>query len=277
MTMAHIRTILLASLLAACAGRSEPAPLPRPSGDARPSEGDARVSLGFGYEGSASVERRDSILMALPSGGRQLQQLSRSARFSFSIDRRGAIRVRLDSLRLRPAGGREGELIGTTWTGRLGPEGVRDLRANRRGALVGELTAEVAGLFPAIPRSGVVSGDSWADTTKGKRQVEIFEASDERVSDWSVGRRMNRDGVLVLPVTARETYQQLGEGEQAGRAMRMSAEGRRSTTYYLTVTGRIDAIVATDTASRLITIPSTRQAVPTTQIVRTRVQFRTPS
>jgi hypothetical protein len=276
MTMAHIRSILLATLLVACAGRSEPAPLPRPSGDPRPGDADSRVILDLDYEGSASVERRDSILLALPDGGRQLQQLSRSARFSFSIDRRGELRVRLDSLRLRPAGGKENEVIGTTWTGRLGPDGVRDLRANRRGALVGELTAEVAALFPAIPRSGVASGDTWADTSKDKRQVEIFEASDERVAEWSVGRRTTRDGVLVLPVTARETYQQLGEGQQAGRAMRMSAEGRRSTTYYLTLTGRIDAIVATDTASRLITIPATRQAVPTTQIVRTRVQFRAP-
>jgi hypothetical protein len=55
--------------------------------------------------------------------------------------------------------------------------------------------------------------------------------------------------------------------------MRMSSEGRRTSTYYLTVLGRPDALTQVDSASRLITIPSTRQAVPTTQVVRTRVEW----
>lgn len=232
------------------------------------------MTLSRGYGATAIVQRRDSIVLALPDGGRQLQQLSRDARFSFSVSDRGELRVRLDSLRLRPSGGRESEVIGTTWTGRLGPSGVTDLRANRRGALVGELTVMVASLFPAIPQSGVASGDIWADTTRSRRQVEIFEASDDRITNWSVGRRTTRDGVLMLPITATENYQQLGEGEQAGREMRMSADGRRSTTYYVTVLGRVDRIISSDSANRLITIPASRQAVPTTQIVRIRVEFR---
>ncbi len=274
--MPQTRALLLAALLVGCSSNPSPAPLPSPSRAAptQPGDGPARVMLSVGYSGIAEVERRDSIILTLPDGGRQLQRLGRSARFSYSLSERGELRVRLDSLRLQPSAGREAELIGTTWTGRLTAEGITDVRANRRHPLIGELGVLVSELFPAIPRSGISSGDVWADTTRSKRQVEIFEADDDRITNWSVGRRTTRQGVLVLPVTATATYQQQGEGEQAGREMRMTADGRRSTTYYVTIPGRLDAIVATDTANRLITIPASRQAVPTTQIVRTRVRFR---
>ena len=62
-------------------------------------------------------------------------------------------------------------------------------------------------------------------------------------------------------------------GSAVRREMRMSSEGRRTSTYYVTMGGRVDALVQVDSASRLITIPSTRQAVPTTQVVRTRVAW----
>lgn len=226
----------------------------------------------MGYTGTATLERNDSIILSLPNGGRQVQRLSRRARFAVSVNDRGEVRVRLDSLVFRPsAGGGEREAVGATWTGRLNAKGLDDVRSDRRSSVVAELTQAVRDLFPALPRSGVSTGDRWTDTTKGRRQVEIFEASDERVVTWSVGRRNTRSGILVLPVTASENYTQLGQGEQAGREMRMSSEGRRTSTYYIEMSGRTDAIVQVDSASRLITIPSTRQAVPTTQVVRTRV------
>lgn len=274
--MPHTRLLLLATLLVACSANPTPTPLPERGATPRPvAEGPARVLLANGYSGVARVQRSDSIVLSLPDGGRQLQRLSRRAQFTVTVDARNQLRIRLDSIELRPsAGGREREAVGTVWTGRLGPGGVEGLRANRRGELVAELGALAADLFPALPQSGVTSGDRWVDTSKTKRQVEIFEANDERTRTWSVGRRSTRDGVLVLPVTSSEQYVQLGEGEQAGREMRMSADGRRSTTYYLTMGGRIDGIVSSDSANRLITIPDTRQAVPTTQVVRIRVEFR---
>jgi hypothetical protein len=228
--------------------------------------------MATGYSGSAILERNDSIILALPNGGRQVQRLSRRARFSVNVSDRGEVRVRLDSLVFRPsASGSEREAVGATWTGRLSAAGLGEVRSDRRSPVVAEMTQAVRDLFPALPRNGVATGDTWSDTTAGRRQVEIFEANDERVQRWSVGRRNTRSGILVLPVTATESYTQLGQGEQAGREMRMSSEGRRTSTYYLAMSGRPDALVQVDSATRLITIPSTRQAIPTTQVVRTRV------
>ena len=264
----------LVAVLAACSSNPPPRPAPRPSTPPPPAAGDgpARIVMATGYTSTAILERNDSIILALPNGGRQVQRLSRRARFSVNVSDRGEVRVRLDSLVFRPsAAGSEREAVGATWTGRLTAAGLSEVRSDRRSAVVAEMTQAVRDLFPALPRSGVATGDNWSDTSTGRRQVEIFEANDERVVRWSVGRRNTRSGILVLPVTATESYTQLGHGEQAGREMRMSSEGRRTSTYYLAMTGRPDALVQVDSATRLITIPSTRQAIPTTQVVRTRV------
>jgi hypothetical protein len=262
-----------AALLAACSSNPPPRSTSRPDTPAAaPGAGPARVLMAMSYTSTAILERNDSIILALPSGGRQVQRLSRRARFTVNVTDRGEVRVRLDSLVFRPsAGGSERGAVGATWTGRLTTAGLSEVRSDRRSAVVAEMTQAVRDLFPALPRSGVATGDNWSDTTRGRRQVEIFEANDERVARWSVGRRSTRSGILVLPVTASESYTQLGEGEQAGRSMRMSSEGRRTSTYYLAMSGRTDAIVQVDSATRLITIPSTRQAIPTTQVIRTRV------
>lgn len=262
-----------ATLLAACSSNPSPSTTPARNTPTRPpADGPARVLVATGYSGSALLERSDSIILALPNGGRQVQRLSRRARFAVTVSERGEVRVRLDSLVFRPsAGGSERDAVGTSWSGRLTVAGLSEVRSDRRSPVVAELTQAVRDLFPALPRSGVSTGDSWTDTTTGRRQVEIFEANDERIANWSVARRTTRSGILVLPVMATENYTQLGQGEQAGREMRMSSEGRRTSTYYVTMGGRVDALVQVDSASRLITIPSTRQAVPTTQVIRTRV------
>lgn len=264
---------VLMALLAACSSNPPPRPAqPRNTPVRPPADGPAKVMMAMGYTSSAILERNDSIILSLPNGGRQVQRLSRRARFTVNVTDRGEVRVRLDSLTFRPsAGGSEREAIGATWTGRLTTAGLSEVRSDRRSTVVAELTQAVRDLFPSLPRSGVTTGDRWSDTTTGRRQVEIFEANDERMSSWNVGRRSTRSGILVLPVTATESYTQLGQGEQAGRDMRMSSEGRRTSTYYIQMSGRTDALVQVDSASRLITIPSTRQAIPTTQVIRTRV------
>ncbi len=131
-------------------------------------------------------------------------------------------------------------------------------------------------MFPALPSGGVLEGARWADTSETTLQVEVFEAQDHRVRRWEAAKRTPRDGVLSQPIRRTEEYEQLGKGDQAGREMRMSAQGSSKTTYYLLLTGKIDAIIQTDSASRLITIPSTRQAVPTIHVVRRTVMFEYP-
>jgi hypothetical protein len=278
--MSHCRrsTILATLLVAACSASPAPEALPAPSRAVPPgATPPARVELSTGYIGTALLERNDSIVLTLPDGSRQVQRLGRHARFSVEVRPDGQVRVRLDSLALRPsARGGEPDAVGTEWRGRLSPAGLADLKSSRSGTLVADLGTAVAEMFPRLPNGGVAPGDRWADTTEGSLQVEIFETQERRTRAWRAGQRSPRQGVMVQPVRVTERYEQLGAGEQADREMRMSAQGSRSATYYLTMTGLVDAMVEVDSAARLITIPSTRQAVPTVQVTRTTVMFSYP-
>ncbi len=269
-------SLLAAAMLAtACGGGSaaparRPAPAPQPAANAAP----APISLATGYRATALMERSDSIILTLPTGDKQVQRMGRHARFTIDVRRDGAVRVRLDSLALKPStGGREHDAVGTVWQGQLTAGGLGTLRTSASNPLVADLGERVRDFFPTIPGDGVLPGVHWADTSDATRHVEIFEAQEHRVRQWEAVARGTRLGVVVQPVRLTEHYEQLGAGQQAGREMRMSAQGSGTTTYYLLITGLIDAVVQTDSASRLITIPSTRQVVPTVQVTRTTVMF----
>ena len=71
-----------AALTVACSSNPAPAPTPSRNTPARPpGDGPARILLATGYTGTAILERNDSIILALPNGGRQVQVLS-LARFA---------------------------------------------------------------------------------------------------------------------------------------------------------------------------------------------------
>lgn len=268
---------LLLLALAACSGGGPPATVPAPSRDAAGADNGRprRVALTTGYNATALVERVDSIVISLPDGSRQFQRIARQMRFAVRVDRSGEVEARLDSLATQPSSMAPREqLIGTTWRGQLTREGLTDVKSSSRDPVAGLLAFQVASLFPAIPRGGASEGERWADTTGSDRQVEIFQATDQRRSEWVVGVATRRQGIETIPVTVVEEYEQLGRGEQAGREMRMSAQGVRSITYYVTMLGRIDGMSGRDSAQRMITIPATQQAIPTTQVVRTRVRWQ---
>ncbi|HQW67671.1 MAG TPA: hypothetical protein PLJ23_11575, partial [Gemmatimonadales bacterium] len=48
------------------------------------------------------LEQRDSLVLTLPNGSKQVQRLGRQARFTLTVAN-GNFTVRLDSLRLAPA------------------------------------------------------------------------------------------------------------------------------------------------------------------------------
>lgn len=277
MTTSLLSRIAVLVFLGACASNS-PSAGPEPVVRGGATDPADRVMLArTRWQSSALLTRSDSVVLTLPSGDRQVQRMSRRARFSIQVDDNGGVRVQLDSITFTPAvADRARDVVGTVWQGRLSSEGLGDLRASRSGPLVDDLTGVVRELFPALPTAGVSTGATWSDTTTGERKVEIFKAEEIRVSEWRVSPRTQRDGLMVLPVRVTQRYEQQGTGEQAGRDMSMTAQGSRTATYYLTLGGRLDALTVVDSASKLITIPSTRQAIPTMQYIRSQVEFRAP-
>jgi hypothetical protein len=273
---------LLGTLLAgACASNPPPpmiggSPASSPVTVAEAGRADAiRITLAQSFRATADIARRDSITLTLPDGRSQLQRMQRAARVSVQLGTDGQIRIRLDSLSFTPPLGDAARgAIGTVWRGRMGSTGIADLRPDRSNSLVEELTPTLGELLPALLRGGARAGDRWGDTTASRRRVEIFDATDQRRTQWTMAIAQTLEGIEVHPLTVSERYEQLGEGKQAGRSMRMSSQGSRTATYYMTRTGLVDRMMEVDSASRLITIPDTRQAIPTTQVVRTTVVWR---
>ena len=262
--------LLLAALTAACGGHGPPAVAPRP-GAIRP----AGIVLRDGWRATVLVQRNDSIVLTLPNGEKQLQRFDRHAGFTLAVDGDGEVSVRLDSLTLRPRTSNvaAGVPVGATWTGRANDVRVNAIRASGGGDPTAELTTVVRDLLPRLPVSGVRANMSWADSGTGEVRVDIFRANEHRSAAWSTGAMSARPDGQTLPVQLREEFEQVGDGLQGGRRMTMTSQGRRTATYYLTPDGRISSAELDDSAAVLISIPDTRQVVPTIRFARTTVRF----
>ncbi|MGH7593749.1 MAG: hypothetical protein ACRELE_07860 [Gemmatimonadales bacterium] len=263
--------LLAALLVAGCANPAPPAGMtPTPRGR-RPADD---ISLRPGWRATVLVQREDSIILTLPSGDRQLQRFDRRAGFTLAIGGDGKVSLRLDSLTVHPGDTGESQApLGATWSEHASDVAVNAMRVTSGGDLAAALTAVVRNLLPRLPANGVHSLMTWADSASGNVRVDIFVASERRTASWSSGAVSGRGGSQVLPVRVCENFEQLGDGSQDGRKLSMTSQGRRSGTYYLTLDGRISSAQLEDSVAMLISIPATRQVVPTTQYARTTVLF----
>lgn len=272
----HRNQLTLLALLggAGCAS-APPPPVVRPIPSTARSPGANATALTTQWQSMVILDRRDSLVLTLPDGSKQLQRLGRLAYFTLTLNGT-AFSVRLDTLQVAPASPEASrEAVGTSWSGWLGAFGrIENLSISRGGILVEELTTTVVNLLPRLPRAGARGGDRWTDTTKQTIRVQIFKTDDQRTARWQVGPATDRDGLRVVPVHVREEFEQVGRGSTAGRKMAMTAQGSRSATYYVTADGRLDNAVVIDSAAMLITIPGSQQSIPTMQYGRTVIRYR---
>lgn len=272
------RRLMIAALLALAGCGKSPTPVTRPTPNVNvaattPTAG--AIALSTLWQSRVVFERRDSLILTLPDGSKQLQRLGRNAYFTLAIDGKN-LRVTLDSLQLVPAAPEASrEAVGTVWTGWLGAFGkLENISASRGGILVEELTQTAANLLPRLPRGGARPGDRWADTSAKTIRVDVFRTDDRRTGVWRVGPAADREGVRLIPVQVREAFEQVGRGSAAGRNMTMTAQGSRSAQYYMTLDGRVEVATVTDSAAKLITIPGSQQSIPTMQYSRTLIRYR---
>ena len=263
--------LLFGLWITACAGQP-PASQPAPATGGVKSV--AGISLRDGWHATVIVDRDDSIILTLPSGDRQLQRFDRRATFTLVMDGDAHVSIRLDSLTFRPRGLNEtGVAPGASWSGRATDARVNAMHVTDGGGSAAELTAVVRTLLPRLPIGGVRAQMNWADSASGSVRVDIFSANERRTAEWSSGAISDRNGGKVLAVRVREDFEQLGDGSQGGHRMTMTSQGRRSGTYYVTIDGRVSSATLDDSVAMLISIPSTKQVVPTMRYARTFVRF----
>jgi hypothetical protein len=258
---------LFLAAITACAGSPPPKAAPRPNGS-------RATGVLMSQEWGAHVElvRSDSIVLSLPGGQHQLQQLSRRASFTLTVGPRSAITLRLDSLTMVPAPGKASiPMVGTIWTGRMLGNRVEWQSTAGAGPVIEDLTTDIGEFFPRLPEGGVVAGSSWTDTSTTKGRVDIFEATQRFVTHWSSAPAAGGGkGVAVL---AASDLEQSGKGSESGVDMTMTGQGSRSTTYNLLENGQIDRISRKDSMNVMISIPASHQLVPTVRFIRSQVAF----
>lgn len=263
------RALLLLVLVAACSRNDPPKTAPVPAAP-RPAAAPGALRLADRWERRVSVIREDSIVISAANGSRQLERRGRTAVFAMALAPGGGITFTLESLDWRPSAPVPSGLVGTTWSGKIDARGrITALSANRRSSLADELATTLRDVIPPIAQAGVMPGSIWRDSEQAKMRIGAFDVRDDRSSTWRAGERTARG----VPVTVRETYEQLGTGDQAGRAMTMTAQGVRTGTWYLTANGEIESAMLSDSSANLVTIKGTRQAIPATEFHRTTIRY----
>ena len=229
------------------------------------------------WRATATMQRLDSLVLTLPDGSQQIQRAGRLARFTIEVGANNAFTATLDTVALQPpADAAVAEAVGIRWTGKLTGAGqLEGLRISRSSGLGDDLTSMVRSLIPPVPFGGVPVGQSWKDTSSGAVKVGVFQVNERRVRSWAAGERTERNGLGVYPVRVREEFEQLGRGTQAGREMTLTAQGSRTGNYYVTIDGRVDGAALLDSVAQFITIPATRQTIPTMRYSRTTLRFST--
>ncbi len=271
--MNRVSAIALSLGIAACASNPARSGVPQPEPGRPVPPPAAPIALQDHWDARVIVDRADSIILTLPSGDKQLQRFTRRAEFTLAVDGDSRYTLRLDSLTVRPRGTGDVTALGATWKGQATDSRVSATQITQGGDAAAALTTMVRNLLPRLPSDGIRARTTWADTSDGKVRVDIFNASERRTAEWSVGVLGEHDGAQAMPIHVHETFEQLGDGNEGGRKITMTAQGKRNGTYYLTNEGRISTATLQDSVAMLISIPATRQVVPTLRYARTTVRF----
>lgn len=233
------------------------------------------LALRNGWQSTVVVDRSDSIMLTMPSGDHQVQRYRRQAGFTLSVDRDGAVLVRLDSLRTGGVADSD-NLVGSTWSGELDDPGVSQLHLSGKSA-ANALTPLVRSLLPRLPAGGAAPRAAWNDSGSGRSWSDIFTVSERRTAKWSAGAVSGHDSSAVVPVRLSEEFEQIGDGTQDGRKLTMTAQGGRSGTYYVTSGGIVRHAELRDSAAVSVGVPETRQVMSGVRFTRTEIRFISPS
>ncbi len=228
----------------------------------------------MGWSAAVTLSRNDSIVLTMPGNETQLQQTSRRAAFTLTVDQRGGMTLRLDSLSLVPFPERASiPMVGTVWTGRMLGNRVEWYATAGAGPVIENLTTDIAGFFPHLPAGGVSPSSRWSDTSTSRGRVDIFETSERSTANWVAGADTLILGQPGLLITEERSLEQSGKGAEGSMTMSMTGQGVRSNTYYLRTSGEISSVTRRDSMAVLISVPASHQLVPTTRFIRSKVVF----
>jgi len=230
------RTLLLGMLVTVGACANLP---PNATPDPRPV---ATIGLRAGWQSTVIAERVDSISLTLPSGERQLQHSAQRAAFTLTVAANGVVTAHLDS---------------TTSTPPDSGDGAPDVLALSRR------------LAPHLPARGAEPQSNWADSASEMARTGVFTVKERRTVRWSAGLQRDR----MVPVKARDDFEQVGGGQRYSTPMTYTSQGSRSDIYYVKTDGTISSATLVDSVAMTIGFPGSKEVVSGTRVSRTAISF----
>lgn len=287
MSLAHvsIRSILLLAAVGACSAgtsRSTP-PAPRPSAGpaeagpvSAPSPGEVLTYQPFSPPVQVRIQHRDSIIVSLGDAGDQVQVSGETAFFTIgtrTIGRSGPhiVEVTLDSVTTE---GRDAETpttaVGVRWSGDRTERGLlQGLAPTRGGDGVAEIGHLVALLYPILPEGGATTGATWKETRPRIVHANPFRVRDSLVVSYRADSMVTMEGMQWLHLTEEAFYTREGTASNsAGAALPVSGFGISSTSYYVSMDGRLVRATGVDSTSMTLSSPETGARIPVRQISR---------
>jgi hypothetical protein len=227
-----------------------------------------------------ALERRDSVVVTMPSGEIQTQLSARTAFVTLTwiaADSATQLTVTVDSL--RPDSGfaatsAQDSALGLRLGGRRDGRGrVSGLDAAPSSTVGDQLRDELGLLFPPLPQGGVRPESAWSDSTRGPARVTAFESTEQALVQATAGE------VLALPgtggagleiVTVRHRTS-AGEGTQFGQPMQLQGTGLDSLRYLLAPDGRVFSVEGGRLTDVVVTLPAIGQTVPAREVASFRM------
>jgi hypothetical protein len=155
----------------------------------------------------------------------------------------------------------------------VGDPAVNAFRPASGNAAAAELTAVVRALLPRLPAPGALPRSGWTDSATGTTSSDMFTVTERRTASWSAGSTSKSADGDVTPIQLREDFEQSGEGSRDGRSMTLTAQGRRTGTYYVRSDGRVTRAQLADSSALSIGIPQTHELMSGTRHSHTVVRF----
>jgi len=228
----------------------------------QPRSGAHSITMRTGWSAVVSADRRDSVLVTVGPGTTQLQEFNEHATFSLSVARDGTILIRLDSLSPEAGSPPGGDVKGTVWRSRISDLASGTLAITTGTAAAARYTDLVARILPRITSRVVTAACHWRDSATVPARVDGFQGSERRWGKWSTGGPL---GTGKITIDDDEAFEQIAGGEISGQQMSMTAQGRRSATYYLNAAGIFDRANLRDSSAVLVSVPESHRLVPATR------------
>lgn len=249
---------------AACA-KSPPVESPAPTGG-------ATISLRPDWRATVVAVRADSTVLTMPSGAKQRQTTAERVTFTLATATDGAISIRLDSA-TRDGQPMHTRAIGAVWSVTAGDGAVDAVRLQHGNDDARVFTALVRDLVPMIPAGGAHLASRWVDSASGTVRVDVFNANEHSRSDWSIDMPVRRDTHEAIPLHVDQSFEQFGSGSANGERLTMTSQGRRTGTWYLDADGTVTSAQLRDSTAMMISVPASRQVVPTIRVARTTLRY----